>query len=198
MHVRACCCQSSWLKHPFVQKRGEMQCHCSDSSVTPDPLCSVPFVRLWGKRKLLCGLLVTMPCSQTTKGTSWQYQPAVLRWDFALMWGKKPISCICKNPGVPTGGKKRSLIIKAAAAAPLAQRQTLLTEQSLFWVCSSGQFIDGWQEAAPCCSTKSCLTWCQVQYTRKRSKSCWNTGDSLRGKKVHVSVCQCVLEQWVA
>lgn len=109
MHVRACCCQSSWLKHPFVQKRGEMQCHCSDSSVTPDPLCSVPFVRLWGKRKLLCGLLVTMPCSQTTKGTSWQYQPAVLRRDFALMWGKNPISCICKNPGVPTGGKRGAL-----------------------------------------------------------------------------------------
>lgn len=30
VHVQALCCQSSLLKHAFVQKWEEIQCHCFD------------------------------------------------------------------------------------------------------------------------------------------------------------------------
>lgn len=113
MLVQACCCQSSWLKHPFVQKQGEMQRHCSGSSQShTTPLCSVPFVGLWGKRKLLCGLLVTMPCSQESKGTLVQAgsaQPLVLRWAFALMWGENLFPVYVKSQMCPLNEKKGAL-----------------------------------------------------------------------------------------
>lgn len=160
MHVQACCCQSSWLKHPFVQEQGEMQRHCSGSSQShTTPLCSVPFVGLWGKRKLLCGLLVTMPCSQATKGTLVQAgntQPVVLRWAFALVWGENLFPAYMRSQMCPLKEKEEPYH-QGSSSSSSGTTSDIVDRAGLFWVCSLGQFIDGWQEAAPCCSTVSYL-----------------------------------------
>lgn len=136
MHVQACCCQSSWLKHPFVQKQGEMQCHCSGSSQShTTPLCSVPFVGLWGEEEAplwIAGNNALLTGNQRNTCTSWQYPASGSEVGICINGGRKTHFLHMWEARCAHWREKRSLIIKAAAAAPLAQRQTLLTEQ----VCS--------------------------------------------------------------
>lgn len=162
-------------------------------TVTHDPLCSVPFLGLCGKRKLLCGLLVTMRCSQATKGTLIQAgntRPVVLRWAFALMWGKKPISCICEKPDVPTEGKRGALIIKAEAVAPLAQVRVCW--QSRFVLGVQLRAVYWWLAGGSALLQHHILPDLMPGSVHKRSKSCWNTGNNLKGKRISclsMSVC---------
>lgn len=155
MRVQACCCQSSWLKHPFVQKRGEMQCHCSDSSQSHTTLCAL--FHSWGRRKLLCGVLITTPCSQATKGTLVQAgntHLVLLRWAFALMCGKNLFPAYVKSQMCPVKEKEEPYH-QGSSSSSSGTASDVVDRAGLFWECSSGQFIDAWQEAAPCCSTIS-------------------------------------------
>lgn len=90
------------FKHPFVQKRGEMQHHCSDSSQSHTTLCAL--FHSWGadNNALLTG-------NQRNTHTSWQYPPCGSEVGICITVWEKPISCMCEKPDVPTEGKRGAL-----------------------------------------------------------------------------------------
>lgn len=72
------------------------------------------------------------------------------------MGGEKPIPAYVKSQMCPLKEKEEHYH-QGSSSSSSGTASGFVGRAGLSWVCSSGQFIDGWQEAAPCCSTVSYL-----------------------------------------
>lgn len=102
----------------------------------------------YGNNALLTG-------NQRNSCTSWQCPASGSEVGICINGVRKLISCMCEKPDVPSEGKRGALSSKQQ----LLWHNVRHCWQSRFVLgVQLREFIDGWQEAAPCCSTVSSLT----------------------------------------